>query len=161
MSDERDPDKVRKVWKLIERMRGCMLVTQRAGRMDARPMHAIADVKSNAIYFLADARGVKDDEIARAPQVCLTFADGERFLSISGTASVRSDQEKIRELWSTEAQAWWDGPDDPNIRVLTVSPSEAAFWENPGRLVNSVDLAVAAVAGVRPPINPAYKVDMG
>jgi general stress protein 26 len=149
-----------RVWKLIKKIGHCMLVTNRAGRLRARPMHALPDEKAGMIHFLTGVAGQKDDEVVRTPSVCLTFTDGERYLSVSGTAVVTHDIAQIRALWSTEAQAWWSGPEDPDVRVLTVTPVAAEFWENPGKLVAAVDLAVAAVSGVRPPLNPAHKVEM-
>lgn len=149
-----------RVWKLVKKIGHCMLVTNRAGRLRARPMHALPDEKEGLIHFLTGVEGAKDDEIVRTPSVCLTFTDGERYLSVSGSAIVGQDKTKIRDLWSTEAQAWWDSPDDPSIRVITVTPIAAEYWENPGKIVTAVDLAVAAVSGVRPPLNPAHKVEM-
>jgi general stress protein 26 len=148
------------VWKLVEKIQNCMLVTNRGGRLRARPMHALPDKARGEINFLTDVGGQKDDEIARTPSVCLTFADGGKFLSLSGTASVTADKAKIRALWSTEAAAWFGSPDDPRVRVLTVAPSVAEYWENPGAIVTAVDLAVAAASGTRPPLNPSKKVDM-
>jgi general stress protein 26 len=149
-----------RVWKLMKKIGQCMLVTNRGGRLRARPMRALPDEKEGLIHFLTAVEGQKDDEIARTPSVCLTFTDGERYLSVSGSAVVSQDKERIRALWSTQAQAWWDSPEDPSIRVLTITPIVAEYWENPGKLVTAVDLAVAAVSGVRPPANPAHKVEM-
>ncbi len=148
------------VWRLIEKTGGCMLVTNRGGRLRARPMHALPDKDAGVIYFLADEAGEKDEEIARTPAVCLTFAEGGKYLSVSGSAAVSKDKAKIRELWSTEAQAWWDSPDDPDIRVIIVTPLSAEYWESPSKLVSAVDQAVAAASGVRPPLNPSHKVEM-
>lgn len=148
------------VWRMVEKIRTCMMVTNRGGRLRARPMHALADKQAGAIHFLTSVEGEKDDEIARTPAVCLTFSEGEKYLSISGSATISQDVAKIRALWSTEAQAWWDSPEDPDIRLVTVTPIAAEYWENPNKLVNAVDLAVAAASGVRPPVNPSRKIEM-
>jgi general stress protein 26 len=148
------------VWRLIEKIGNCMMVTNRAGRLRARPMHALPEKGAGLIHFLTSVEGQKDDEIVRTPAVCLTFSDGQKYLSISGSAAISHDVDKILALWSTEAQAWWDSPDDPRILLVTVTPQAAEYWENPGKLVNAVDIAVAAASGVRPPVNPSHKVDM-
>ncbi len=66
----------------------------------------------------------------------------------------------INELWSTPAKAWWDSPDDPNIRVLKVVPDDAQFWEGPGKVVSTVKMAVAAMTGNRPDLGDNKKVAM-
>src|SRR5262249_22710176 len=64
-----------RVWEIMEDISVCMVTTHAGGRMRSRPMHAIPDRDDNAIYFITDTRGAKDDEIAAAPDVCLAFAD--------------------------------------------------------------------------------------
>ncbi len=92
----------------------------------------------NAVYFLTDVASHKDEEFARSPNVCLAFADSkaQKYVSISGTAQIQNDREKIRELWATPAKAWWDDADDPSIRLLKVTPSSAEYWNSPGTVVS-------------------------
>ncbi len=109
-----------------------------------------------------DARRHKDEEIAREPQVNLSFADaGDRkFVSLSGRAEVSNDRAKIRELFGTAAKAYWDNADDPNIRVLKVVPEEAEFWDSSGKLVGAIKMAAAAATGTRPDMGDNRKVSM-
>src|SRR5438270_4384791 len=120
-----------RVWKLMESIHLCMPSNWDGHKLHARPMGAFVRRKENAIYFLADARRHKDDEIRQYPQVCVIFADtgGQKYVSVSGLAEVSSDRKKIKELWSLPAKVWWDSPDDPNIRVLKVVPQEAEYWD--------------------------------
>jgi len=101
------------------------------------------------IYFLTDERAHKDKEIRQSPQVCLCFADPHRqdYVSVSCTAQISADRAKIRELWSVPAKIWWDSPDDPNIRLLTVTPEVAEFWDAPGNVVSSLKVAFALATG--------------
>lgn len=48
------------------------------------------------------------------------------------------DRAWIKELFSTPAKAWWDSADDPNIRVLKVTPDDAEFWDTPGSVISYV-----------------------
>jgi len=41
---------------------------------------------------------------------------------VSGRGAISNDRERIKELFSVAAKAWWDASDDPNIRLLTVTP---------------------------------------
>ncbi len=152
------------VWELVQKIRFCMLVThdRKAGEMRARPMSAAVNPDDEAIYFLTDLRQLKDDEIEADPNVCLTFADtsGQKYVSITGIATLANDREKIAELWSAAALAWWDSKDDPNIRVLRVMPTQAEYWDGPGSIVTLVKMLTAAVTGGRPELGENRKVTL-
>lgn len=83
---------------------------------------------------------------------------GQKYVSLAGHAEVSSDRGKIRELWGTPAKAWWDSPDDPNIRVLKVTPQEAEFWQGSGTTLSTIKMAAAAVTGTRPDMGENRKV---
>jgi len=151
-----------RVWELMEKISICMLVNWDGDELRSRPMAAYVRRSDNAVYFLADARHHKDDDIRHYAKVCLAFADlgNQKFLSLSGPADVSADRAKINDLWSTPAKAWWDSPDDPNIRVLKITPDEAQYWEGPGKVVSTVKMAIAAMSGNRPDLGDNKRVTM-
>jgi general stress protein 26 len=73
---------------------------------------------------------------------------------------VSNDREKIRELFSVPAKAWWDSPEDPSIRVLKVTPSDAQYWDSPGRVRAMIRMAAAALTSARPDMGDNAKVEM-
>lgn len=156
----RDTDRA---WELMTKIGFAMLVTHDGGKLRARPMAAYVDRDAHAVYFLSDARRHKDDEIQQNPSVNLSFADAgeQKYVSVSGTASVSNDRAKIKQLFTTTAKAWWDNADDPNIRVLTFTPEEAEFWDSPGTVISYVKMATAAMTGTRPDIGTNRKVAIG
>lgn len=153
-----------RVWDIIDDIPVCMVTTHAGGTMRARPMHAIADRDAGCIYFITDASGAKDDEIADNPDACLAFADVDdnTYLSISGRAEVVRDPALAAELWGGEAQAWWPlGPTDPDIRVLRVVPDAAEYWDTRGHAVTvSLKLAAARLTGRAPDLGANEKVRM-
>lgn len=151
-----------KVWEMMEDISICMLTTINAGEIRSRPMGAFVRPEENSVYFLTDTRQHKDEEIERIPNVCLAFAntDDNQYVSVTGRAVVSNDRAKIRELWSTPAKAWWDSPDDPNIRMLKVTPVDAEYWDSPGTVVSSIKMMAAAVSGTRPDMGENRKVAM-
>ena len=153
----RDTDRV---WDLMKKIGFAMLVTRDGGKLRARPMSALVERNENAIYFLTDARRHKDEEIARDPAINLSFADAgsQKYVSVSGTATVSNDRAKIKELFSTPAKAWWESADDPNIRVLKITPDDAEFWDSPGSVISYVKMAAAAMTGSRPNLGDNRKV---
>jgi general stress protein 26 len=161
MTDDNTRDQDR-VWDLMKKIGFAMLVTHDGDKLRARPMAAYVERNENTVYFLTDARRHKDTEIARDPNVNLSFADAgsQKYVSLSGKATISNDRNKIKELFGTPAKAWWESADDPNIRVLKIAPDDAEFWDSPGTVVSYVKMAAAAVTGSRPDIGDNRKVSL-
>jgi general stress protein 26 len=151
---------VDRAWTLMDKIGFAMLVTRDGAKLRARPMAAFVERNDNAIYMLTDARRHKDEEIAQHPDINLSFADtgAQKYVSVTGTATVSNDRARIKQLFSTPARAWWDSANDPNIRVLKVTPDDAEFWDSPGTMVSYVKMAAAAVTGSRPDVGTNRKV---
>jgi general stress protein 26 len=159
MSNDNSRD-IDRAWELMDKIGFAMLVTHDGNKLRARPMRAFLEREANAVYFLTDARRHKDEEIARNPGVNLSFANAsnQKYVSVTGTAAVSNDRAKIKQLFSTPAKAWWDSAEDPNIRVLKITPDDAEFWDTPGSVISYVKMATAAVTGSRPEIGDNKKV---
>jgi len=138
------------VWKLIESIPMSLLVTHDGARLDARPMAATAEPDEGAIYILANRGEDSDLQVQEDGEVVLSFQKGATYVVVHGTARASNDRAKIRELWTAFDKAWWDGPDDPRIRLLTVIPSRAEYWESPGKLISYADMLLSAATGKRP-----------
>jgi general stress protein 26 len=153
---------VDRVWDLMKKIGFAMLVTRDGDKLRARPMSAYLERGSNAIFFLTDARRHKDEEIAGNPNVNVSFADAgeQKYVSVTGTAVVSNDRAKIKQLFSTPAKAWWESAEDPNIRVIRITPDDAEFWDAPGSVISYVKMAAAAMTGSRPDIGENRKVAM-
>ena len=158
-SGDRDQQRV---WDLMKTIGFAMLVTHDGDKLRARPMSAYLARDENMIYFLTDARRHKDEDIARNPGINLSFADAgsQTYVSLTGTATVSNDRGKIRDLFSTTAKAWWDSAEDPNIRVLKITPEDAEFWDSPGTVISYVKMAAAAISGTRPEIGDNRMVSL-
>jgi general stress protein 26 len=151
---------VDRVWELMDTISICMLTTHDGEKIRSRPMAAFVRRDEDRVYFLTDASHHNDDEIADNPNVGLAFADGQKFVSVTGRATVSNDRAKIKDLWGVHAKAWWDSPEDPNIRLLTVTPDDAEFWEGPGKIVGTIKMVAAAATGSRPDYGTNRKVTM-
>jgi general stress protein 26 len=146
-SHDQSPDHV---WKLISDMHMALLVTKDGAHLDARPMAAAARQDEGRIYILANKGEDSDRQIQADGEVALSFQDGVTFVVVHGTAKASDDRAKIAELWSVFDQAWWDGPQDPRIALLVVTPARAEFWESPGKLIAYGDMLVSAATGKKP-----------
>ncbi len=150
------------VWELVEKIGICMLANWDGQELRSRPMSAHAKSDENAIYFLTDVRHHSDADIQRYPKICLSFGDtgDQKYVSLSGEAEISNDRALARELWSVFAKAWWDSPEDANIRVLKFTPDEAQYWDAPGTTVSYVKMIAAAATGHRPDMGENRKVAM-
>ena len=138
------------VWDLIKDNHAALLITHDDAGMDARPMATTVRREEGAIYILANKQEDSDRQIQFAHDVVLSFQNGASFVVVYGGAEVSDDRQKIRDLWNAFDKAWWDGPDDPRIRLITVRPDRAEYWKSPGKLVSYADMLVSAATGKRP-----------
>ncbi|HEX8579123.1 MAG TPA: pyridoxamine 5'-phosphate oxidase family protein [Allosphingosinicella sp.] len=161
MSEQSDDQA--KVWEMMKRIGFCMFSTRDGDEIRSRPMAAHLEPEEGTIYFLTDVESAKDEEVEARPQVNLAFADAgsHSYVSLTGRAALSNDREKIRELFNTPAEAWWDSPEDPAIRVLRVTPVDAQYWDSPGRVRAMIRMAAAAAfSNARPDMGKNGKVEM-
>ena len=157
-----DSDNNARVWRLMEQIDICMLASHDGEKIRARPMTPRVRESENAIYFLSSAQGHTDDELESDGNVCLTFAqsgDG-KYLVVTGRARILNDRALIHDLWNTAAEAWWDGPDDPRVCAIEVTPDDAQFWEGPHGVAARMQLTIAAAASAPPDMGDRGKVDL-
>jgi len=149
-----------RVWELAEKINICMFVTWDGKRQRSRPLASNVERDNHAIFFLTDVNGLKDDQIEQFPVVTLAYADtsGYKLVSITGQAIVTNDRAKIKDLWTPDNKAFWDSENDPNIRLITVTPADAEVWDSPGRIVSAVKMLAAAVTGAKVELGNNRKV---
>lgn len=154
-------DKLARVWDIIEKVGICMLTTRCSGGLRARPLEARPDRAAGLILFVTDARSGKEDEIERHADVGLVFINvkDKAYLSITARAEVLEDHAKARAIWKKTDDAWWDGPDDPHVRILRVTPATAELWDGPASAaVAAFEFAKARLTGEKPNLGENRKV---
>ena len=150
-----------RVWDIVEKVGVCMLTTQFAGGLRARPLEARPDRDAGLIFFVTDIRSAKEDEIEAAPDVGLAFVDtGDKaYLAITGRASVLRDAETTKRYWRKTDEVWWQGPNDPNVCVLRIAPVTAELWDGPASAaVTAFEFAKAKLTGEEPNLGENRKV---
>lgn len=152
-----NPERARDLEKLNEMIDGiriAMLVTQMPdGTLRSRPMMTQHTETDGVLWFFTALSGHKTDEIESHHEVNLAYSDPDdnRYVSISGVASVVRDEERARELWSPLYRAWFPkGLDDPQLALLRVDVHHAEFWDAPSStMVHLAGLAKALTTGKR------------
>src|SRR5262245_57297004 len=124
---------VGKLTELIQGARAVMLTTASAdGSLHSRPMIPCRADADGGLWFFTRAGDTKVDELLNQPRVNVSFTDagGERYVSVSGAATLVRDPEKVRQLWDEREREWFPGgPDDPELALIRVSVERAEYWE--------------------------------
>jgi general stress protein 26 len=139
---------------LLEGVDTAMLVSfTSSGDVHARPM-AVARVEdTGAVWFCTGAETGKVVEIQQNPSVGLTFQDGRRFLSVSGTARLVQDRALIREMWKEPWRVWFpDGPETADLVLVQVEVRDGEYWDDTGTkgIAFLFDAARSYLTGTRP-----------
>ncbi|MEW6226413.1 MAG: pyridoxamine 5'-phosphate oxidase family protein [Chloroflexota bacterium] len=135
----------------LEGLRFAMVATadpSHGGTWKARPL-ALAGSDEHVLRFLVgvDADWVEGLETTGSPTT-VTFSDPSKntWVALQGTARTTDDRALVSQLYNPAAGAYFDGEDDPSIRVLEVEVAYGEFWDGPsGRLGQALVLARAAL----------------
>ena len=109
------------------------LVTTRSdtGVLHSRPLTTLDVDFDGTAWFLIESDSRVAQEVREQPMVNLAYAlpDDDKFVSIVGTAEVRNDPARARELWNRWAETWFPGgPTSPDVGVLRVQANVAEYW---------------------------------
>jgi len=150
-----------RVWDAIEDLRTGMLTTEGASGLESRPMSASVDRANGSLWFITRIDSSKTQEIADDAHVNVSFAGSSKWVSLTGTARVVRDPAKARELWSPFAEAWMpEGPDAPTTALIHVNASHATLWDEPGKLAQLVNVAVANITQKPPTSGDEVRVTL-
>jgi general stress protein 26 len=141
-----------KLKELIKHNSICMFTSRLTQEpFQTRPMSTAQVDDTGNLWFLSATDSSKNEEIDYDPQVQLFYvnnADSE-YLTVFGTASISKDRNKIEEVWTPIAKAWFtEGKDDPRITLIKVIPEEAYYWDTKtNKMVSMIKILASAVTG--------------
>ena len=105
-------------------------------------------IGAKEIWFIGHKPSETVDNIKKNPEVNLAYVtqESDKYLSISGTAELVEDEEKLNELWSVMYNAYFEqGKDDPKVQLIKVVPHGAEYWANGNAITSAVKMAAAAL----------------
>jgi general stress protein 26 len=159
-------DDLEKLRDMIKDIDFCMLTTiDDEGDPHSRPMSSNGDIDENGdLWFFTNASSLKVSEVKQSPKVNVSFADPEnqRYVSVTGTATVVRDRQKIDELWRPAFKMWFpEGKDDPDIALLKVSLEKGEYWDSPSSTIGyALSFVASLVTGKQPDFGENKKVDL-
>jgi general stress protein 26 len=147
-------DPARKLRKLIKDIQVAMLTTVGDdGVLRSRPMATPKEDFDGQLWFITRHPSPKSDDIQENQRVNVTYASpkDDRYISISGTASIVHDPAKVKQIWRRELRTWFPaGKKDPELALLRVSMDKAEYWDSAeNRMVDLPRLAPTAAASGR------------
>jgi len=105
------------------------------GALHSRPMVTLHFGEEGEMWFYTSQESDKVHDVESENAVNLSYADPrkERYVSITGNASVVHDPERVKELWTPRAKKYFPkGADDPQLALLRVRVETAEYWDSPG-----------------------------
>ncbi len=147
-----DTDAIKKIKELAKDANICHFVTNLSSTpLSSRPMATQKVDDEGNIWFLSDKDSDKNHDIKADNRVQLFYSANSsyEYLSVYGTAEIIFDKEKIHEMWTNFAKAWFtEGEDDPAISLLKVTPQDGYYWDTKNnKIVSLIKIAKSIVTG--------------
>ncbi len=153
-----------KMTSLIEDIKVAMLVTDMGNKpLSAVPMWTKEVDKEGNIWFLSRLDSDHNNAIVRDNDVQLLYSDpsDKEFISIYGSASINTEKEKLKELYSKADNAWFESVDDPTVTAIKIQPKEAYYWDTKkNKYIGLFKMGVAAVTGKDQDIGEKGKLNL-
>jgi general stress protein 26 len=147
-----DKDAIEKIKELVKSADICLFTTDLATvPLVTRPMSTQLVDDDGALWFLSERASEKNTEIEGDNRVQLFYFNksNAEYLSIFGEAEILYDRQKIKELWTPIAKAWFTGgEDDPAISIIKVKALEAYYWDTKhNKMVAMLKILAGAITG--------------
>lgn len=146
-------EQIQKLQDMVKEIDIAMLTTvDENGSLHSRPMSCNGEIEpSGDIWFFTYASSHKVTEVEQQQQVNVSFADPQkqRYVSMSGSAELVRDHQKLAELWQPQLKAWFPKElNEPDIALLKVKVEKAEYWDAPSSFVaHTISLLKAVTTG--------------
>ena len=154
--------KIDELHELIDDMGIALMTTRRPdGMLVTRPMATQEPIRDADLWFVTDVDTHKVDELENDPNVSLGYydEDSREWVSVSGTATISQDRERIRDLYKPDWKMWFGdeggtrdgGPDDPRLALIFVDAETVTYMKSKHSAPRTLfELAKGMVTGEQP-----------
>jgi general stress protein 26 len=144
----KEADLAAKFWKALKSDRTVMLGMPDVEGGRAQPMTALIEGDhSGPIWIFTSS----ETDLVHALDVegrdaFIHFADKGHhlFAAVDGRLRIDTDYETVNRLWNPFIAAWFEGKDDPKLRLLRFEPADAQIWLNENSLFAGVRMMLGA-----------------
>lgn len=156
-------EKIEVMRELIKDIDIAMLTTMdQDGTLRSRPMGTQQTEFDGDLWFFTRVDTGKVAEIQRDSQVNVSYAKpgDNRYVSVSGRATLLNDQAKMDELWDPIYKVYFpEGRDDPRLRLIKVHVDKAEYWQSED-LISTIIGFAKAMAGQESDIGENEKIEL-
>lgn len=97
------------------------------------------------LYTATSKQTQKVDELEQNPNAHILLGYegegvGDSFLEIEGKMSLRDDRDMIDKVWNEHLRGWFDGPEDPNLIILAITPDRVRLMNRKGKEPQTIEL---------------------
>lgn len=97
------------------------------------------------LYTATSKQTQKVDELEQNPNAHILLGYegegvGDSFLEIEGEMSLRDDRDMIDKVWNEHLRGWFDGPEDPNLIILAITPDRVRLMNRKGKEPQTIEL---------------------
>ena len=140
----KEADLTAKFWKTLKSDRTVMLAVPDLGAGHSQPMTALieGDHSGPIWIFTSSETDLVHALDVEGREALLHFASKghELFATVEGRLRIDTDYETVERLWNPFVAAWFEGKDDPKLRLLRFEPADAQIWLNQNSLFAGVRL---------------------
>ncbi len=133
-----------KLWTALKHERTLMLGLDGVEDGHARPMTAQFERDRGPLWFFTSSDNALVRKLgngASRPAIAAFVAkDHELFASLQGGLGVETDRAVVERLWNPFVAAWYQGKDDPKLRLLRLDAGHAEIWLNANSLLAGVKM---------------------
>lgn len=143
---------ISKIKELVKAQPICHFVSGLSKKpLSTRPMFALDVDDQGILWFFSAKSSDKNQDIENDNNVQLFFSNhgSSEYLSVSGKARIVPDKQKIKEIWTPLAKAWFkEGIDDAELTLIKVVPEEAYYWDTrSNKAVSMLKILASVVTG--------------
>lgn len=134
----------KKMWKAIGSDRTLMLGLDGVEDGHARPMTAQIEDDRGPLWFFTSQDNAIVQQLDTGDRAIATFVSKghDLFASLQGRLSVHQDRAVVDRLWNPFVAAWFEGKDDPKLRLLRLDAEHAEIWLNENNFLAGVKMLV-------------------
>ena len=131
-TDRTNDDAKAQLFDQLRDVKAGFLHAEKSGQ-HGQPMAPHADRDAGVLWFITSRQSDLARAVTTGCPAHFTFIGKKHdyYASMEGTLTQVEDQQKLDEIWSAIAAAWFDkGRDDPDVTLLRLDMAEAAIWSN-------------------------------
>lgn len=129
--------------KILENSHVGTMATVQGGKPFSRYMTFFS--QDFTMYTATSKKTEKVDELESNPNthILIGYHDdgyGDAYLEVAGTVTISDDKQLKEKIWNDHMKPWFEGPDDPDLVILKVSPDSIRLMNKKGEPPQTIDV---------------------